>query len=78
MCGAGPPPVVTVTSTTPLPAGEVAVIEVSSLTVNEAAAVVRDLTAVAPVKLVLVPPAGPVPTAVTVGTAMEVRWLTAR
>ena len=45
-----------------LPAGEVAVIEVWLFTVNEDAAVVPKLTAVAPVKLVpvmttLVPPA---------------------
>ena len=60
-----------------MPAGEVAVIEVALLTVNEVAAVLPNLTAVAPVKLVpvmatLVPPAlGPLvgEIAVTVGAA---------
>ena len=48
-----PPGVVTVTSTAPaLPAGEVAVICVALLTVNEVAAVPPNFTAVAPVKLV--------------------------
>ena len=46
-----PPGVVTVTSTVPLPAGTVAVMLVGLLTVNEAA-VLKKLTAVAPVKLV--------------------------
>ena len=67
----------TVTSTVPLPAGEVAVIEVALLTVNEVAAVAPNFTAVAPVKLVPVmvtevpPAAGPVVglTIVTVGAA---------
>ena len=48
-----PPGVVTVISTAPaLPAGEVAVICVALLTVNEVAAVTPNFTAVAPVKLV--------------------------
>jgi hypothetical protein len=61
-----PPAVVTVTSTVPIPAGEVAVIWVALLTVKEAAALLPKLTAVAPEKLVpvmvtLVPPCiGPV------------------
>ena len=42
----------TVTSTVPVPAGESAMIEVALLTVNDAAAVLPNLTAVAPVKLV--------------------------
>ena len=72
-----PPAVVTVTSTVPTPAGEVAVIWVASLlTVKEAAALLPKLTAVAPEKLVpamvtLVPPdVGPVfgLTLVTVGS----------
>jgi hypothetical protein len=58
-----PPAVVTVTSTVPAPAGEVAVIWVAPLTVKELAAVLPNLTAVAPEKLVpamvtLVPPVG--------------------
>ena len=57
-----PPGVVTVMSTVPLPAGEVAVIEVALTTENEAAGDVPNFTAVAPVRLVpemvtLVPPA---------------------
>lgn len=58
-----PPPVVTVTSTTPVECtGEVAVIEVALTTVKPAAAVPPNITAVAPVKLVpamvtAVPPA---------------------
>ena len=57
-----PPGVVTVTSTDPLPAGEVTVICVGVSTVNDAAAVVPNLTAVAPLKfapkmVTLVPPA---------------------
>src|SRR5258707_13110330 len=72
-----PPAVVTVTSTVPTPAGEVAVIWVALLTVKEAAALLPKLTAVAPEKLVpvmvtLVPPdVGPVfgLTLVTVGAA---------
>jgi hypothetical protein len=57
-----PAGVVTVMSTVPtLPAGEVAVIEVALLTVNDVAAVLPNLTVVAPVKVVpvivtLVPP----------------------
>jgi hypothetical protein len=48
-----PPPVVTVTSTTPgLPPGEVAVIEVALFTLNDNAFAPPNLTAVAPVKLV--------------------------
>ena len=56
-----PPGVVTVTSTVPVPAGEVAVMEVALLTVNAVAAVAPNLTAVAPVK--------PVPVMVTRGAA---------
>ena len=57
-----PPAVVTLTSTVPVPAGEVAVIEVAELTVKPVAAVAPKFTAVAPVKLVpvivtVVPPA---------------------
>ena len=47
-----PPVVVTLTSTTPVPAGEVAVIEVAELTVKLAAAVPPNATALAPVKFV--------------------------
>ena len=75
-----PPGVVTVTSTVPVPAGEVAVIWLALLTLKEPAALPPNLTAVAPVKLVpvivtLVPPAdGPVfgLTLVTVGGAAKV------
>ena len=42
----------TVTSTVPVPAGEVAVIEVAELTVKAVAFVAPNFTAVAPVKLV--------------------------
>ena len=75
-----PPGVVTVTSTVPDPAGDVAVIEVSLLKVKPAAFVAPNFTPVTPVKPVpvmvtLVPPAtGPVVglTLVTVGgTAAE-------
>jgi hypothetical protein len=70
-----PPGVVTVTSTVPAPAGEVAVICVALFIVNVVAAVAPNFTAVAPVKFVpvmvtLVPPAvGPLVgfTDVTVG-----------
>jgi hypothetical protein len=44
--------VVTLTSTVPVPAGEVAVIEVAELTVKPVAGVAPNVTAVAPVKLV--------------------------
>ena len=60
-----PPAVVTRTSTVPLPAGEVAVIDVAELTVKLVAAVAPNVTAVAPVKPVPVivtevpPAAGP-------------------
>jgi hypothetical protein len=72
-----PPGVVTVTSTVPAPAGEVAVICVALFTVNVVAPVAPNFTAVAPVKFVpvmvtLVPPAaGPLAglTLVTVGAA---------
>jgi hypothetical protein len=48
-----PPGVVTVTSTVPTaPAGDVAVMVVALVTVNDAAAVAPKATAVAPVKLV--------------------------
>jgi hypothetical protein len=73
-----PPGVVTVTLTVPVPAGEVAVIDVALLTTTPVAALAPKWTAVAPVKLVpvmvtLVPPAagpdvGLMP--VTVGAAM--------
>jgi len=57
-----PPDVVTVISTVAAPTGEVALIELAVLTVNEAAAVEPNFTAVAPVKSVpvmvtMVPPA---------------------
>src|SRR5262245_65643844 len=64
--GLVPPAVVTVISTVPIPAGEVAVIWVALLTVKEPAALLPNLTAVAPEKLVpvmvtLLPPCvGPV------------------
>ena len=45
-----PPAVVTVTSTVPLPAGEVAVIDVAELTVRLVALLAPNFTAVAPVK----------------------------
>ena len=60
-----PPAVVTVTSTVPVPAGEVAVIEVAELTVKAVAAVLPNLTAEAAVRLLPVivtlvpPPVGP-------------------
>ena len=60
-----PPVVVTLTSTVPVPAGEVAVIVVAETTVKPVAAVAPNVTAVAPVKLVPVmvtvvpPPPGP-------------------
>jgi hypothetical protein len=69
-----PPGAITVRSTVPVPAGDVAVIEVALLTVNELAAVVPNFTAVVPMKLVPVTvtlvPGGPVlgDTEVTVGT----------
>jgi hypothetical protein len=73
---------VTVTSTAPDPAGEVAVIDVALLNANVLAAMPPKLTAVAPVKLVPVivtevpPAAGPedgvIP--VTVGGATYVYW----
>src|SRR5262249_25381663 len=47
-----PPAVVTVTSTVPTPAGEVVVIWVALSTVKEPAALLPNLTAVAPEKLV--------------------------
>src|SRR5436853_1689264 len=47
-----PPAVVTVTSTVPTPVGEVAVIWVALSTVKEPAALLPNLTAVAPEKLV--------------------------
>ena len=53
-----PPAVVTLTSTVPVPAGDVAVIWVAELTVTPVAAVAPKVTAVAPVK--------PVPVIVTV------------
>ena len=70
-----PPGVVTVTSTVPVPDGEVAVTDVALLTMTPVAAVAPKSTAVAPLRLVPVtvtevPPAwGPLfgLTAVTVG-----------
>jgi hypothetical protein len=47
-----PPGVVTVTSTVPVPAGDVAVIELALLTVNEAASVAPNFTAATLVKFV--------------------------
>jgi hypothetical protein len=72
-----PPAVVTVTSTVPVPAGDVAVIEVAELTVKLVALVAPNFTAVAPVNNVPVmvtdvpPAAGPDVGAieVTVGAA---------
>ena len=72
-----PPPVVTVTSTVPVPGGEVTVME-SAESAMTVPAVVPNLTAVAfarlaPVTVTLVPPAtGPALglTAVTVGAGM--------
>ena len=69
--------VVTVTSVVPVPAGDVAVMEVALLTVNDVALVAPNFTAVAPVKFVPVmvtdvPPAvGPLAglSPVTVGGA---------
>ena len=60
--GLVPAGVVTVTLTVPVPAGEVAMIEVPEWTTTPVAAVVPNLTVVAPVKLIpeiltLVPPA---------------------
>ena len=60
--GLVPPEVVTVTSTVPIPAGEVAVIWVVLLTMKEPAALLPNLTAVTseklvPVMVTLVPPA---------------------
>ena len=77
-----PPEFVTVTSTVPLPAGEVAMIDVALLTVNEVAAVPPNRTAVAPVKLLPVMVTGVPPAAgplfgeidVTVGAARKVNW----
>ena len=60
-----PPAVVTRTSTVPVPAGDVAVIEVAELTVKPAAGVAPKVTTVAPLRLVPVivtdvpPGAGP-------------------
>jgi hypothetical protein len=77
-----PPGIVTVTSTAPVPAGEVAVIDVALLTVKLLAAVPPKLTAVAPVKVVpaivtdVPPAAGPEEglTRVTVGGVTYVYW----
>jgi hypothetical protein len=62
LVGLVPAGVVTVTLTVPVPAGDVAVIEVAELTTTPVPAAVPNLTAVAPVKLIpemvtLVPPA---------------------
>ena len=77
-----PPGVVTVTSTTPVPAGSSAVIVVSETTVKLVAGVVPKSTAVAPVKAIpvivtVVPPdCGPSVglMLVTVGAAVYVNW----
>jgi hypothetical protein len=77
-----PPGIVTVTSTAPDPAGEVAVIDVALVIVNVLAAVPPKLTAVAPVKLVpaivteVPPTAGPEDglTRVTAGGVTYVYW----
>ena len=77
-----PPGVVTVTSTVPEPAGEVAVMLVALLTVKLAAAVVANLTALAPVKPVpliateVLPVVGPEAglRPVTAGAGMYVYW----
>ena len=47
-----PPAVVTVTSTVPVPAGDVAVIDVAELTVKLVALTAPNFTAVAPVRVV--------------------------
>ena len=73
-----PPDVVTVMSTVPVPAGDVAVIEVAELKVKPVAGVAPNVTAVTPVKLVpvivtVVPPVtGPAvgEIEVTVGAGM--------
>ena len=77
-------PVVTVTSTVPEPAGAVAVIVVSLLTLNNVAATVPKFTALAPVKFVPVivtdvPPAvepddGLTPVTVGAGGGVYVNW----
>ena len=75
-----PPTVVTLISTVPVPAGDVAVIEVAELTVNPVAGVAPKLTTVAPVKPVpvmvteLPPASGPLvgDMEVTVGCAAYV------
>jgi hypothetical protein len=67
-----PPEFVTVTSTVPLPAGEVAVIDVALLTVKEVAAVPPNFTAVAPVNKVPVMVTGVPPAAGPLFGAMEV------
>ena len=77
-----PPGVVTVTSTVPEPAGEVAVICVADSALSELALVEPNLTSLAPVRFVpvivtVVPPAaGPLvgSTFVTVGAGMYVNW----
>ena len=77
-----PPGVVTVTSTTPVPAGSSAVIVVSETTVKLVAGEVPKSTAVAPVKAipvivtVLPPDSGPAVglMLVTVGVAVYVNW----
>ena len=77
-----PPAVVTLISTVPVPAGEVAVIEVAELKVKLAAAVAPKVTAVTPVKLVPVmvtvapPVCGPDvgEIEVTVGDGIYVNW----
>ena len=73
-----PDGVVTVTSTAPVPAGEVAVIDVGELTLKEAAGVEPNVTALAPLRFepvivtLVAPAAGPSAgaTLVTLGGGM--------
>jgi len=67
-----PPEFVTVTSTVPLPAGEVAVIDVALLTVKEIAAVPPNFTAVASMNKVPVMVTGAPPAAGPLFGAIEV------
>ena len=63
---------VTVTSTVPIPAGEVAAIDVALLTVNVVATIPPNLTAVAPVKLLPVMVTGVPPAAEPLAGEIEV------
>ena len=67
-----PPAFVTVTSTLPIPAGEVAAIDVALLTVNVVATTPPNLTAVAPVKLLPVMVTGVPPAAGPLAGEIEV------